>query len=373
MKVQCIGYKGEDWSPEPGDEDFVVHSRDCFLTGISKGPPHEFEVYDLEPHRHGIKDTWISNDNEVVRYTRISVAKSRANLAQDNSWATPVHPYCFDIFKRLSLEMLDKVDIDGLRELWRQRGMYAIPSSADRYLVNQQFYTYYPGTDYLVANPLQIPGIEDLIKRCEVAENEHHDVVFEASNVDPASHDPFVALSAELKQILILQLPYRAVANLRLASHSFRQLPQAYFRHLIKTEMPWFWEIESLQPKQVNWHKLWCELSAADGGSLVDEQQRKWIHDAKNPGSGAWDRLIGEMSEDERMRYDIQPRSCAGEAYPDSKDMARRLAPLRKERSLAGRWWPKSTELKGLRNRRRIYGDVRYVLHEINRLEVEAA
>jgi hypothetical protein len=60
-------YKTEDWSPEPGDEDFVIHSRDCFLTGISKGPPGEFDVFDLEPTRHGVKDTLISNDDDVVR------------------------------------------------------------------------------------------------------------------------------------------------------------------------------------------------------------------------------------------------------------------------------------------------------------------
>jgi hypothetical protein len=284
-----------------------------------------------------------------------------------------MHPYCFEIFKSLSLETFSKVEIDGLRELWRQRGMYDIPSSADRDLVNQQFYECVPGTEYLVANPLQIPRLEDLIKSCGVAENKNQDVVFQSSNVEVATNDPFAALSPELKQILMLQLPYRAVANLRLASHSFCQLPQAYFRHLIITEMPWFWEIESLRPKQVNWHKLWCSLSAADGGSQADERERKWLDYAKHPRSGTWDWLIGEMSEDERMRYDIQPRSCPGEAYPDSKDMERRLAPLRKERLKTGRHWPKFTELKGLRNRRRIYGDVQDVLHEISGLKVEAA
>lgn len=284
-----------------------------------------------------------------------------------------MHPYCFETFKKVSLEMYDRVDIDGLRELWRQRPTYAIPSSTDRSLVNQQFYECVPGTEYLVAYPLQVPGIEDLIKKCEVAENENHDVVFQATNTEAASYDPFAALSPELKQILMLQLPYRAVANLRLASHSFRQLPQAYFRHLITTEMPWFWEIESLRPKQVDWHKLWCGLSAADGGSQADEQERKWLDYVERPHSGTWDWLVGEMSEDERMRYDVQPRSCNGEAYLHSKDMERKLAPLRKERFMAGRQCPKSTEVKGLRNRRRIYGDVQYVLHRISELTVEAA
>ena len=71
-------------------------------------------------------------------------------------------------------------------------------------------------------------------------------------------------------------LSRRDVANLRLASLSFVQLPQTYFHQLVKTEMPWVWEIESLQPNQIDGHELWRKLSAADGGPCKDEEERKW-------------------------------------------------------------------------------------------------
>ena len=59
-------YKTPDWSPEPDDEDFVINSRRCFLTGISEGPPDEFEVFNLTPVRHGVKDTTIQNGADPV-------------------------------------------------------------------------------------------------------------------------------------------------------------------------------------------------------------------------------------------------------------------------------------------------------------------
>jgi len=57
--------KDDDWSPEPGDEPFVVESKGCFVTGISTEPPDEFNVHRLEPVRHGIPETMISNEDSV--------------------------------------------------------------------------------------------------------------------------------------------------------------------------------------------------------------------------------------------------------------------------------------------------------------------
>ncbi len=59
--------KSDDWSPEAGDESFVLESKHCFLTGISAGPPNEFNLEKLEPVRHRINDTMISNGNDPAR------------------------------------------------------------------------------------------------------------------------------------------------------------------------------------------------------------------------------------------------------------------------------------------------------------------
>ena len=60
-------YKGQDWSPESGDEDFVIESRNCFLTGISAGPPDEFDVFGLSPVRHGVEEAMIQNGADPVK------------------------------------------------------------------------------------------------------------------------------------------------------------------------------------------------------------------------------------------------------------------------------------------------------------------
>lgn len=61
--------KEEGWDFEPTDEDFERESNYSWLTGISEGPPDEFEVSSLVPVRHGVSDTCISNCNDAVSQT----------------------------------------------------------------------------------------------------------------------------------------------------------------------------------------------------------------------------------------------------------------------------------------------------------------
>lgn len=73
--------------------------------------------------------------------------------------------------------------------------------------------------------------------------------VFDASEnmIESAEHsDPFSRLPSELQHILLEQFSRQDVANLRLVSPAFKQLPQNYFRHLVETEMPWLWEVSGL-------------------------------------------------------------------------------------------------------------------------------
>ena len=65
--MQCLMDKDEDWTPEADDEDFELQSKRCFLSGISRGPPDEFDIDDLEPARHGVKTTLINNTADGVR------------------------------------------------------------------------------------------------------------------------------------------------------------------------------------------------------------------------------------------------------------------------------------------------------------------
>lgn len=297
-----------------------------------------------------------------------------SNNLQDPEWGTPVHPSCFHIFKQLSLERLGKVDIDGLRQLWLQIEDYCIrfpdfPEPPDVRMVSEQFYCCVPGTEYLVAHPMRIPGLLDLIQSCHDEGHAASDVVFATGRSRTHSIDPFAALSPELKLMLVLQLSRRDVANLRLSSRSFQQLSQSYFHRLVLSEMPWiFWDIETLPPKQIDWHKLWCRLSAADGGSHTDEDERDWLQDAEWP-ERHWNKLFDRLTPDELKRFGILPLK-SGQSKVSDKQQAK-MKDVATERKKAGRQWPKATELKGLRNRRRIYGDVQEIIRRIAKQDRE--
>lgn len=58
--------KDEDWTPEPGDEDFEVEASVSWLTGISTGPADEFDIQGLEPKRHDVSHASISNCGDPV-------------------------------------------------------------------------------------------------------------------------------------------------------------------------------------------------------------------------------------------------------------------------------------------------------------------
>lgn len=66
--LMCLIDKTEDWKPESEDEDFELKSKRCYISGISKGPPDEFDIIDLEPVRHGVKDIMITNEPDVYTF-----------------------------------------------------------------------------------------------------------------------------------------------------------------------------------------------------------------------------------------------------------------------------------------------------------------
>ena len=215
-----------------------------------------------------------------------------------------------------------------------------------------------PGTEYLAADPVDVPGLDELISTC--TQGRSTDVVFDQPIEGDHREELFAMLSSELRSMIIKQLERQDVGNLRLASWSFRQLPQSYFQHLVKTEMPWVWEVEHLVPKDVDWYSLWCKLAAADGGAHWDEKEREWIRERRR---AVYDDARAELEQlgtgREDPSYDRLFQECVARSQKAAnKDI--------KAARRSGIWPPrKGTELKGLRNRRRIYGDIEEILGRI--------
>ncbi|KAI6844494.1 hypothetical protein KC340_g6380 [Hortaea werneckii] len=274
VSCQCLAEKRAGWQTEPGDRDFELEAEHCFLTGISKGGVYEFDVTGLKPVRHGVSETGIVNMNPT-----------EIGLEAGELWALPMHPRCFELFHRVSLRCFGKVDIEGLWRLREERGSHVnrfagMPRNQDVELVSEQCYSASPGTEYLAADPVDVPGLSTLIQSCLVKREDVCESVFDPSGPSrpKATHsDPFSRLSPELQHILLGRLSRQDVANIRLVSPAFKQLPQSYFRHLVETEMPWLWEVSELPKHLIDFYRLWCRLHEADGGSQEDLHEREWL------------------------------------------------------------------------------------------------
>ena len=131
------------------------------------------------------------------------------------------------------------------------------------------------GCEYLVANPIDIPGLSQILespvdsigkkitfgdaKGCDDGQTQDH----RTSLSTPKSiRDPFSQLSPELTSMILDHLGSKDVANLRLATPVFRQLPTILFRRLLLEDMPWLLEVKKLDVAKINWYDYYCALKS---------------------------------------------------------------------------------------------------------------
>lgn len=116
--VQCLVKKEAGWLPEDDDQTFE-RDTDYFLTGLGDGSPDEGPLEDIEPARHGVSELLIYNIvSEVIRDEPTHMVLMH-QLVVDDDWGLPFHPTCFEIFKRVSIRHLGRVDVEGLW-FWRE-------------------------------------------------------------------------------------------------------------------------------------------------------------------------------------------------------------------------------------------------------------
>ena len=128
-----------------------------------------------------------------------------------------------------------------------------------------------PGCEYLAANPINIPGLQPLLEppgssasRRVVSGSSDgpHDIQMEdlrtPSFPPDAAQDIFSVLPPEITSIILDCLGLKDIANLRLATPVFRQLPNILLRRLFREEMPWLFEVQELDMAGVDWYELYC-------------------------------------------------------------------------------------------------------------------
>lgn len=175
-----------------------------------------------------------------------------------NGFHPPFHPYCLEIFRRASKLRLGGADLLNLAD-WVDRCDSNTPhhNSSEAPLHpavdrgHDQWWCHRPGDEFLVADPLHSQGLSTLL---EAAKRPQHDFdakgsPFRKSGENPtAPTDLYGKLPEKLRNMILAPLDSQDVANLRLASRSFRHLPYTLWHDLVKKEMPWIWEAWTDRP-----------------------------------------------------------------------------------------------------------------------------
>jgi hypothetical protein len=226
-----------EWTPASDDEDFERESR-YFLSGLADKPAGLEGDCTTHPERHGLHGDDMSPNEYDGFYNGDLI----------------FHPHCLETYKRVSALRLDSAELTRIPEFadwWTSDGMVN-PPPAHKSVGCGQWYEHDPGSEFVVANPLQIPALTAIFE----AARRPHD--FDAKERSPFgvkgtvgmnnSSDIFGKLPGELHDMFLTSLGSKDIANLRLASRTFRHLPITLWRELITKELPWIWEACSDRP-----------------------------------------------------------------------------------------------------------------------------
>ena len=63
--------------------------------------------------------------------------------------------------------------------------------------------------------------------------------------------------------MILDNLGSKDIANLRLATPVFRQLPTIMFRRLLMEDMPWLFEVEGLDVAKFDWYEFYCAMKSS--------------------------------------------------------------------------------------------------------------
>ena len=281
----------------------------------------------------------------------------------------PFHPTCFEIYIRASRLRAGGIDVNGLAGWHRQQSDYESNwKFSRRYPAvvrgREQSWNHYRGDEWLAANPVLIPGLPSFL---------HSTLRQSQSSVEkyPTQKDPFAKLPRELNDAVFKLLSPVDIASLRLASYA-THLPLVHWRQVIQEDMPWLWEIWDKEKPS-----FWVTTSFS---ALKAEQKRKEETEEQRQ---RYRTVIGEdmpeiwdiMCQDRPWlteEYAVGPGASyanLGDSVPDLSAItsAEGINWCRLYYELKSHW----EELKGLKNRQRIWEDVEEILRRIGKYREE--
>lgn len=363
--AQCLVRKpnnGPKFQPLPDDEDFEKDGE-FFLSGLTDHMPSRDENFPtVTPARHDCEEphaeNYIFNEDEAYDY------------------ALPFHPSCFEIFKRATTRAYGRVDVNTLTSWWYLDSMDnfdRFPRDSNVSASNQQWWSHENGTAYLVANPLYIPSLSDIL---EAAIDRSPDFspqqrAFLPLGPGKETHDPFKRLPVELQFQILDDLRSKDIASLRLSSRVFSELPVSYFQKLLLREWPWLWEAwpTVARPTSSTPYSKWTTMTAHDAKTTLQRQAyelaaltdyvdivKKEMPEATQQIDAHFARCYQEILDAHKLEVTTIEENHRPFYLPPDKTNYLALF------TLIRRHW---SDLRGLQNRKRIWTDCKKIMRRV--------
>ncbi|KAB8229395.1 uncharacterized protein BDW43DRAFT_303142 [Aspergillus alliaceus] len=356
--AQCLIHKGScgRWQPDGLEQDWE-RSGDFFLSGLCDGmPSRDMGGPTVFPPRGGIDGPRVEN---IVW----------DNYEDPTVYSIPFHPWCFDIYSRQAKCHFNHLNLNGLMK-WRNtestfEDFHEFPRWGEVMCAQEQFWSHNAGCEFLVANPLYIPKLPSILLAAVKDNNDfspqngafdlHQTTERDAMLLDlmQCSTDPLLALPREIRLMIVKSLGSRDIANLRLASRAFQQLPVSVWYRLIREEMPWLWEAWD-ESECVHTPSLWTAVTADEVEMIykIREHQIKVVTEEYQTGE------LDPNVIDDMVRWPP--------AVPHQIKLPRAKTNWYEVYTEIKRNWG---ELKGLKNRMRIWEDVEEIIGRIKKYQ----
>ncbi|CAG9948369.1 unnamed protein product [Clonostachys rosea f. rosea IK726] len=351
-----------------------VPDPDFYLSGISDIMPSQGYVYSTWPLGRELPGllyarNWFSNSEDAEKA------------------AMPCHPTCLEVFRRVSAYYRADIDDQSLMDWYRfeakdEKHYHEFPRhpsvrKAQRYWQNgrDQLWLHLPGSEFLAANPCFVPALPPIIASATV----NYDVLYKHSNISPVDpsknqgSDSLSRLPIEIRLHLASLLNASDFANLRLVSRTFHNLPQSFYRSFIHRELPWLWETWSDSPYSIYAGFESWELRLRD--TNWENRKAKLERDIRS----LQDAIISGVDSEQNLRKIKTLRDCIAKEEAEYKKSREPIPPQRlpcgpDEVDWFGLYCTLShnfDNLKGLRNRKRIWKDCDEIVRQIKKYRAE--
>ncbi|KAF4997562.1 hypothetical protein FGRMN_3767 [Fusarium graminum] len=292
--VRFLIPKPQGWHAEADDEIFEEDSK-FYISGESNGSTlyvhKNFQSWrSFYPPRHELHE--LRTNWEFVDY---------GCYDSDMLNPLPLHSYCLDMYAKASYQRLGRVDLDGL---WYWRDEFgSVMSNPSAYGIDYELnrkpdevtkareyfhvqWKNFAGDEWLAANPVEVPFVEQVMARCTMTINEAR---------RQASDTGILTLPNELMNQIMSFIDLNDLNALALTCHRMHQQSQSIFKAHVMKDMPWLWEVRdgteypASPDRPVTWDPL-CPL-----GFMPPELPPGLQHEEAE--AALWKQIIGEFPE----------------------------------------------------------------------------